>query len=69
MLLNSFFGYWLIWGGGAEMLIAHPGTLQGNPRNPKEIKFFGWLMLAGSIAITIIVFSQPSPAIPELSNP
>ncbi len=65
-LLNGIFGYWLLFGGGAAMLVAHPGFLRGNPQNPQLLKLWGVLILAGSAAVTIIMFAQPAPEIPEM---
>jgi len=31
-------GYWLIFRGGAEDLVAHPGLPRGTPQNPNTIK-------------------------------
>ncbi|MEM6522053.1 MAG: hypothetical protein AAF722_22300, partial [Cyanobacteria bacterium P01_C01_bin.70] len=42
---------WMLWRGGAEMLVAHPGFLCGNPTRAKRLKFYWLLMLAGNVAV------------------
>jgi len=59
-LMNGYLTIWMLWGGGAEMLIAHPGFLRSQPTSAKRLKFYWLLMLAGSVAVTIALFSQTS---------
>ena len=52
---------WDLLRGGAEMMASYPGFLRGNPKNPKHIKLFWLLMVAGSATFTVVMFNQPAP--------
>lgn len=56
-LLYSLGTYWILWNGGAEMLVKHPGFLRGNLKNPKIIKLVWLLSLAGGVAASVIILS------------
>lgn len=53
--------YWVVFGGGAEDLAAHPGLLRGSPRDPRTIKvqvpcFLGLGLVAGILVVSYFVF-------------
>ena len=53
--------YWLVFGGGAEELAAHPGLLRGSPRDPRTIKaqfsiLLGLTLVGGILVISYFVF-------------
>lgn len=57
-LLYALGTYWILWNGGAEMLVKHPGILRGNPSNPKVIKLFWLLALAGGVTASVLILSS-----------
>lgn len=60
--------YWILFNGGAKMLVTHPGFLRGNPKNPKWIKLGVLVALMGGAIATILIFNQPQPIIQDLSQ-
>ena len=63
---NGALAYWILFNGGAQMLVSHPGFLRGNPQNPKWIKLWALFLLAGAAIATVMMFNQPSPSIPDI---
>ncbi len=57
-LLYGLGTYWILWNGGAEMLVKHPGFLRQTPSNPKIIKLFWLLALAGGVTASVMVLSS-----------
>jgi hypothetical protein len=49
--------HWILFRGGAEHLIKHPGLLRGNPTNPKTIKLLWLLAVIGNIVASGVIFS------------
>ncbi|MGF1460256.1 MAG: hypothetical protein ACFBSG_14680 [Leptolyngbyaceae cyanobacterium] len=68
LLINGYISAWVLWQGGADMLITHPGFLKGNPTRTQTIKLYALLMLVGSVAVTVILFSQVPTDLPPLNN-
>jgi hypothetical protein len=54
---------WLLFRGGAEMLVKHPGILNVDFKSPRTIVLFWFLCLAGGIVAVIMLFfgSMPLP--------
>jgi hypothetical protein len=59
--------YWIVFGGGAEELAAHPGILRGSPRDPSTIKMqlsiILSLILVGEILVVSYLVSVAVPPI------
>ncbi len=57
---------WLLFRGGAEMLIRHPGVLNVKTSNPTVVKLFWFVCLAGGVAGVIIMWTLniPLPSTP-----
>ena len=48
--------YWVVFGGGAEDLAAHPGLLRRSPRDPRTIKVhFSSLLGLGLVAYILVI--------------
>lgn len=58
----SILAYWVLFNGGAQMLVSHPGFLRGNPKNPKWLKLGLLVALMGSVIATVLVFNHPLPS-------
>lgn len=56
--------YWILFRGGAQMLVRHPGFLRGNPKNPTVIKAVMLLALSCAAIATVLMFNQPLPPDP-----
>lgn len=67
-LIQAWLTAWLLWQGGAEMLVAHPGFLRGNPTSARRLKLYWLLMLAGSVAATVVIFSLSPADLPSLNQ-
>jgi hypothetical protein len=50
--------YWVVFGGGAEDLAAHPGILRGSPREPRVIKAQVSIILSAVVAGMMLVVSH-----------
>ena len=48
---------WLLFRGGAEMLVKHPGLFSVDFKSPLMVKLFWFLCLAGGIYAVIMMFS------------
>jgi hypothetical protein len=57
--------YWLVFRGGAEMLVKHPGLFNVDLKNPKVVKLYWFLCLAGGVAGMILMFSGVIPLAPQ----
>jgi len=53
--------YWLIYRGGAQMLVNHPGLLNLDLKTPRMVVLFWFLSLAGGILAVIMMFSRDIP--------
>jgi hypothetical protein len=53
--------YWLLFRGGAEMLVEHPGLLNMDFRSPLMVKLFWLLCLAGGIVAVTVMFATEVP--------
>ena len=58
---NGVMAYWILFNGGAKILVTHPGFLRGNLKNPKWVKVWILLALAGAAIATVIMFNHPFP--------
>ncbi len=65
-LMHAWLIAWLVWNGGAEMLIAHPGFLRGNFTSAKQLKLYGLCSLAAITTVTVLIFSQTPTDLPRL---
>ena len=54
-LIQGLGTYWIFGNGGAEMLVKHPGFLRHTPSNPKLIKLFWLLALAGGVSAAVMI--------------
>jgi hypothetical protein len=57
--------YWLIFRGGAQMLVKHPGMFNWNLKTPRMVIFFWFLSLAGGIFAVVMMFSKDFPLPPR----
>jgi len=53
--------YWLLFLGGAQKLVEHPGLLNVNVKSPRGIIIYWFLSLAGGILGTILMFARNAP--------
>jgi hypothetical protein len=53
--------YWIVFRGGAAMLVKHPGLLNINLRSSRAVMIYWFLCLAGGLAAIIIMFSREIP--------
>ena len=53
--------YWLLFQGGAKMLVKHPGLLNVDCKSPTMLKIFWFLCLAGGVFAVIMMFTQDIP--------
>jgi hypothetical protein len=60
--------FWLLFRGGAEMLIKHPGFIGGDFKNPLMLKLVWLLCLTGGIIGIITFFTMDVPALPVGAN-
>lgn len=56
--------YWLLFRGGAEMLVKHPGAFNINTSNPTMVKLFWFLCLAGGVFGVIMMWTLDIPLPP-----
>ncbi len=47
---------WIIFRGGAEMLVKHPGILNGDFRSPRTVKLLAAAFLASGLTAETIMF-------------
>jgi hypothetical protein len=66
-LVVGFITHWMLFRGGAEMMIAHPGFVRARSITPKGLKLYWLLALAGSVVFTVVMFSQTPPLPLEIS--
>jgi hypothetical protein len=52
---------WLLFRGGAEMLVKHPGILNFHFKSPRTILFFWFFSIAGGVVAFLIFVSQDIP--------
>ncbi|MEM9218231.1 MAG: hypothetical protein AAGD25_28300 [Cyanobacteria bacterium P01_F01_bin.150] len=64
----SALAYWVLFRGGAKILVTHPGFLRGNPKNPKWIKVGMLLALVGAAIASVLIFNQSEPIIPDIPD-
>ncbi len=57
--------FWLLFRGGAEMLVKHPGLFNVDFKSPLMLKLFWFLCLAGGILAVIMMFILDIPAGPQ----
>jgi hypothetical protein len=57
--------YWLLFRGGAEMLVRHPGLFNVELKRPSTIKLLWFICLAGGIFGVIMMFTQDMPMPPQ----
>ena len=67
-LMQAWLTVWMLWQGGAEMLVSHPGFLRGNPTSARRLKFYWLIMLAGTVAATVLMFSLTPTDLPSLQR-
>ena len=53
--------FWLLFRGGAEILVKHAGLFNVNFKNPLMVKLYWFLCLAGGIAGVVVVFTMDIP--------
>ncbi len=53
--------FWLLFRGGAEILVKHPGLFNKDFKSPRMLKLLWFLCLAGGIAAVAIMFIQDIP--------
>jgi hypothetical protein len=53
--------YWLVYRGGAQMLVTHPGLFNLDLKTPRMVVLFWFLSLAGGIFAVIMMFSREIP--------
>jgi hypothetical protein len=53
--------YWLLYRGGAQMLVTHPGLLNVNLKTPRSVVLCWFLSLACGIIAVILMFANQYP--------
>lgn len=53
--------YWLLFRGGAEMLVRHPGLFDYDFKTPRAVKAVWFLALASGVVGVVMVFVHPFP--------
>jgi hypothetical protein len=48
---------WILFRGGAKMLIDYPGLFRGSPSSPQTIKLMCLLSLLSSVVVSVMMFS------------
>lgn len=56
--------YWLLFRGGAEMLVKHPGAFRTNISSPTVVKLLWFACLAGGVFGVIMMWTQDIPLPP-----
>jgi hypothetical protein len=57
--------FWLLFRGGADMLVKHPGLFNVDFKSPLMLKLFWFLCLAGGIFGVIMMFTMDVPVPPQ----
>jgi hypothetical protein len=52
---------WIVFRGGAETLVEHPGFFNFETKNPRIVIFIWFACLAGGIFATVLMFTQDLP--------
>lgn len=53
--------YWLLYRGGAQSIVDHPGMFNFTPKSTREVKLFWFLCLSGGIMGVAMILTQNLP--------